>query len=357
MLRMGLQPDLRADVLEVRTAHGGALERTAKAASEQRLAGARSWQLEAHCLLPVELAADPDFYLHMMAAQEIYDKLDAAPVVSSPWNASQSLYNLHAACEDLYRGVTKGCAPRSDHPGHLMGLGSIPGLQHGIDLEVMNATFAATAKIWDLQHGYYGTDPHLVAITAARLERREEALHFALLDSDENRFSVMGHQLNFARVSGYLPGNGALLQVRSPLSTSCGSAGPKAMRIVHLLWDSGRRWRRWRLASREAALPRRAFRWRGRSSMRGSCPCRDTTMPARESARARQREGERRGASLRPSRLRYQMWSNRSDLFPPMITQACVKDAFSAIIDHAPRLVDPKCNFLMGFHTPQEYHR
>ena len=31
-------------------------------------------------------------------------------------------------------------------------------------------------------------------------------------DSDENRFSVMGHQLNFAKVSGYLPGNGALLQ-------------------------------------------------------------------------------------------------------------------------------------------------
>ena len=31
-------------------------------------------------------------------------------------------------------------------------------------------------------------------------------------DSDENRFSVMGHQLNFAKVAGYLPGNGALLQ-------------------------------------------------------------------------------------------------------------------------------------------------
>ncbi len=93
-----------------------------------------------------------------------------------------------------------------------MALGSIPGLQHGIDLEIMNATFSATAKVWDLQHGYYGTDPHLVAITAARLERRADALHFAMLDSDENRFSVMGHQLNFGKVAGYLPGNGALLQ-------------------------------------------------------------------------------------------------------------------------------------------------
>ena len=53
---------------------------------------------------------------------------------------------------------------------------------------------------------------HLVAITAARLERRADALHFAMLDSDENRFSVMGHQLNFGKVAGYLPGNGALLQ-------------------------------------------------------------------------------------------------------------------------------------------------
>ena len=57
-----------------------------------------------------------------------------------------------------------------------------------------------------------GTDPHLVAITAARLERPNDALHFVMLDSDENRFSVMGHQLNFAKVSGYLPGNGAMLQ-------------------------------------------------------------------------------------------------------------------------------------------------
>jgi hypothetical protein len=57
----------------------------------------------------------------------------------------------------------------------LVGAG-IPGLQHGIDLETMNATFTATARVWDLEHGYYGTDPHLVAISAARLERREDAV-------------------------------------------------------------------------------------------------------------------------------------------------------------------------------------
>merc|ERR1712176_934136 len=101
---------------------------------------------------------------------------------------------------------------REDHPGHLMALGGIPGLQHGIDLDIMNATFTAVASVWNLNLGYYGTDPHLVAISAARLERREDAVHFAMLDSDENRFSVMGHQLNFAKVAGYLPGNGAMLQ-------------------------------------------------------------------------------------------------------------------------------------------------
>ena len=63
-----------------------------------------------------------------------------------------------------------------------------------------------------LSLGYYGTDPHLMAISAARLERREDAVHFAMLDTDENRFSVMGHQLNFGKVAGYLPGNGAMLQ-------------------------------------------------------------------------------------------------------------------------------------------------
>ena len=66
----------------------------------------------------------------------------------------------------------------------------------------LQATFEVTARVLDLQRGYYGTDPHLVAITAARLERRADALHFAMLDSDENRFSVMGHQLNYGKVAG-----------------------------------------------------------------------------------------------------------------------------------------------------------
>lgn len=169
---------------------------------------------------------------------EIYAKLNAAPTVPSPWNKSQPLYTLHAACEHLYVGKTEGCAPRSDHPGHLMAYGSIPGHQHGIDIDVMNATFSATAKVWDLQHGYYGTDPHLVAITAARLGRAEDAVHFAMLNSDENRFSVMGHQLNFGKVSGYLPGNGALLQAVASMAAGFeGSADapgfPEAWKVQH----------------------------------------------------------------------------------------------------------------------------
>ena len=169
---------------------------------------------------------------------EIYAKLDAAPLVSSPWNASQQLYTLHAACKNLYAGRTEGCAQRSDHPGHLMAFGSINGGEHGIDAGIMNATFEATTKVWDLEHGYYGTDPHLVAITAARLGRGEDALHYALLDSDENRFSVMGHQLNFGKVSGYLPGNGALLHAVAAMAAGFegGAAAPgfpQDWRVAH----------------------------------------------------------------------------------------------------------------------------
>ena len=57
---------------------------------------------------------------------EIYEGLDPAPTVPSPWNASQQLYTLHAACKNLYKGQTEGCAQRSDHPGHLMAFGSFP---------------------------------------------------------------------------------------------------------------------------------------------------------------------------------------------------------------------------------------
>ena len=87
----------------------------------------------------------------------------------------------------------------------------LQGHNHGIDIDTANATFTATAMVWDLEHGYYGTDPHLMAISAARLGRSHDAMHFVMLNSDENRFSSMGNQLNFGKVAGYLPGNGAML--------------------------------------------------------------------------------------------------------------------------------------------------
>ena len=125
-------------------------------------------------------------------------KLDSAPTVASPWNQSQRLYNLHAACVNLYHGRTLGCAERSDHPGHLMAMGVLPGLSLGIDFDIMNATFTATQRVWDLEHGYYGTDPHLMAISATRLRRPTDAVHFVLLDSDENR---SGHTLTITSYS------------------------------------------------------------------------------------------------------------------------------------------------------------
>ena len=39
------------------------------------------------------------------------------------------------------------------------------------------------ARVWDLEHGYYGTDQGLVAISAARLGRAADAVHFAMLVS------------------------------------------------------------------------------------------------------------------------------------------------------------------------------
>jgi hypothetical protein len=145
---------------------------------------------------------------------DVYARLDNPPTVPSPWDKTNTtrLYTLHAGCKNLYVGKTEGCAQRSDHPGHLMAYGILPGDAHGIDVRVMNDTFTATAKVWDLEHGYYGTDVHIMAISAARLGRPEDALHFLMLNSDENRYSKMGHNLNFAKVAGYLPGNGALLQ-------------------------------------------------------------------------------------------------------------------------------------------------
>jgi hypothetical protein len=76
----------------------------------------------------------------------------------------------------------------------------------------MNNSLDKVLKHWKLNE-LWGWDFPLMAMTAARLGRAEDAVDLLLMDSPKNTYTANGHnaQLPKADLPLYLPGNGALL--------------------------------------------------------------------------------------------------------------------------------------------------
>jgi hypothetical protein len=89
-------------------------------------------------------------------------------------------------------------------------MGLLPGT--GVDKKVMNDTLDCVLKNWDLP-SFWGWDFPMMAMTAARLGRREDALRLLLMESPKNTYLPNGHnaQGNREDLPIYLPGNGGLL--------------------------------------------------------------------------------------------------------------------------------------------------
>jgi hypothetical protein len=101
-------------------------------------------------------------------------------------------------------------ASRHDHPSFLMALGQLPG--NGVDRAVMARTLAAVLASWDWEAKIWGWDYPMVAMTAARLGEREQAVAVLLKsDSPNNRYTAAGHCPQRGDLPVYLPANGALL--------------------------------------------------------------------------------------------------------------------------------------------------
>jgi hypothetical protein len=98
----------------------------------------------------------------------------------------------------------------TDHPSMLMMKGVLPG--EGIDDAVMNATLDRVLKDWD-KESLWGWDFPMMAMTASRLGRREDAVRLLLMDSPKNTYLPNGHnkQAGSDDLPLYLPGNGGLL--------------------------------------------------------------------------------------------------------------------------------------------------
>ncbi len=97
----------------------------------------------------------------------------------------------------------------TDHPSLLAALGVVPQTPL-IDPAVMQRTFDHVLRIWEWPTTW-GWDYPMLAMTAARLGRPEQAVDALFLDSPKNRYLANGHNYQSARLPLYLPGNGGLL--------------------------------------------------------------------------------------------------------------------------------------------------
>ena len=96
-----------------------------------------------------------------------------------------------------------------DHPSMLGALGVLPPTPL-IDPAVMQRTFERVLRTWDWPTTW-GWDYPMLALTAARLGRPEQAVDALFIDSPKNRYLANGHNYQEARLPLYLPGNGGLL--------------------------------------------------------------------------------------------------------------------------------------------------
>jgi hypothetical protein len=114
---------------------------------------------------------------------------------------------------------------RRDHPSMLMAYGFLPATPV-IEPARMRETFAFVLKEWDWK-STWGWDYPVLAMTAARLGRGEDAVNALLMDTPKNRFSPNGHNFQRANLPLYLPGNGGLLAAIAMMAAGWDGASDK----------------------------------------------------------------------------------------------------------------------------------
>ncbi|MEN9543214.1 MAG: hypothetical protein RLZZ598_47, partial [Pseudomonadota bacterium] len=115
---------------------------------------------------------------------------------------------------------------RHDHPSFLMAYGLLPG--DGVDRAVMQRTLDAVLAHWDWQTKIWGWDYPMIAMTAARLGRPQQAVDVLLKsDGPSNGYTASGHNPN-TDLPVYLPGNSALLAAVAMMAGGWDGAPPGA---------------------------------------------------------------------------------------------------------------------------------
>ncbi len=150
----------------------------------------------------------------------------------APVPQKDGLYVALESTPDTFENL----ASRHDHPTMLAPLGFLPG--HDIDRKTMNRTLDAVLTRWDWQTKIWGWDYPMIAMTATRLGRPDDAVEILLRDGPNNLYLPNGHcpqrvdesvdRRRKREIPAYLPANGALLS---------------AVALMAAGWDGcGRRW-------------------------------------------------------------------------------------------------------------------
>jgi hypothetical protein len=106
----------------------------------------------------------------------------------------------------------------SDHPIISGIMGMIPETDI-VDQKVLGASLDTIQKKWNWKT-CWGWDYPLLAMSAAAINRPEQAIDFLMMEAPKNRYLVNGHNYQDARLSIYLPGNGGILSAVAMMCTS-----------------------------------------------------------------------------------------------------------------------------------------
>lgn len=121
------------------------------------------------------------------------------------------LYLAHADCPDTFTRFNR------DHPSMLGAFGVLPG--GDIDADVMERTLHKVLTCWQYPT-LWGWDFAVMAMTAVRLGKTDEAVDILLKDTPKNDYVKNGHNRQKLRkdLPVYLPGNGSLLLAASMMA-------------------------------------------------------------------------------------------------------------------------------------------
>ncbi|MBN1648806.1 MAG: hypothetical protein JW874_12300 [Spirochaetales bacterium] len=144
--------------------------------------------------------------LHSLLGREIPPEWEETQKRLSPCptDKSNTFYLAHQNCPDTFERFNR------DHPSMLCALGMLPGKT--ISPVAMSNTLDKVISSWDFE-SCWGWDFPVMAMTAARLGRTQDAVDLLLMNTGKNTYLQNGHnsQLPEKELSVYLPGNGGLL--------------------------------------------------------------------------------------------------------------------------------------------------